>query len=157
MFANENEDQFPMQISTNKGGTMEWTRTRAVYRHFQIISNELGAPQVLRCPQDTVRTKATNFFNLGNGNLSYLIEQNAKPSYLSTMLVGDSPFTLDGATLSKGCFLVATQQALSWGKTPHGAAGNIGLTDGSVAQTGSDRLTSIRHQQQIATNWLAIP
>lgn len=40
IFATDNADQFPMQISTNQGGTLEWVRGGNAFRHFQALSNE---------------------------------------------------------------------------------------------------------------------
>jgi prepilin-type processing-associated H-X9-DG protein len=157
MFAGDNQGQFPVHVSTNSGGSMEWLGTKDVYRHFLSVSNELGSPIVLIFQQDTNHTVATNFTALGNQNLSYWIEQDAKETYPTTLLAGDRNLSVNGIPLNNGCYQIATQQAVSWNNMPHKQAGNVAMTDGSVRQTTSKSLHQIRAQQQLATNWLAIP
>src|SRR5215471_17674280 len=56
----DNEDRFPMQVSTNQGGSMELTNGLWAFAHFQVMSNELSTPRVLLCPIEPKRTYATN-------------------------------------------------------------------------------------------------
>ncbi len=57
-WAIDNDDQFPFNVSTNTGGTMEHCAvgsdgfdTNAAL-HFQVMSNELSTPWILVCPKD---------------------------------------------------------------------------------------------------------
>jgi hypothetical protein len=101
---------------------------------------------------------ATSFESFRNQNVSYLLELNAQEGFPSTMMVGDRHLTLNGKSLPNGCYLVATQQVLGWGPALHGKDyGNVCLTDGSVQQVRVTNLAGLRAQQQIVTNWLAIP
>jgi len=43
---------YPMSISTNLGGTLEYMASGATFRHFQVMSNELATPYILVCPAD---------------------------------------------------------------------------------------------------------
>jgi len=70
-------DQFPFNVSTNAGGTMEWCAVgsdgfdRAAVKHFQVISNELYTPKILICPCDLSKHAALDFQSLQTANISY--------------------------------------------------------------------------------------
>src|SRR6266478_8163086 len=53
-FAHEHGDKLPMQVSTNAGGSMEFTTVATpanfAFRHLQTLSNELVDPKLLICP-----------------------------------------------------------------------------------------------------------
>ena len=50
VFADSHSEKYPMNYSTNQGGTMEYTAAGQVFRHFLALSNELSTPLVLTCP-----------------------------------------------------------------------------------------------------------
>jgi len=74
VWANEHGDQFPMQISTNGGGTMELAQGPYAFAHFQAISNELPSPVILLCPNDSSRSSAASFATLRSTNVSSLLK-----------------------------------------------------------------------------------
>src|ERR671938_320629 len=46
IFATDNGDRFPFEISSGDGGTSDWaTNAPEMYRHFQALSNELSTPK----------------------------------------------------------------------------------------------------------------
>jgi hypothetical protein len=77
IWAVDHDDQFPFNVSTNKGGSLEFSARGAdgfdqhAYRHFQIISKELYAVRVLTCPADSSKRPASDWANLKAGNVSY--------------------------------------------------------------------------------------
>ena len=79
VWAIDNEDSFPFNVSTNKGGTLElclpgndgFDRNAAF--HFQVMSNELSTPKILVCPSDDRKTAALNFGSLQPANVSYQV------------------------------------------------------------------------------------
>jgi hypothetical protein len=79
VWAIDNGDQFPFNVSTNKGGTMELsTRNRdGVDNHpewiFQVMSNELSTPKILVCPADGSKQPALDFRSLQAANVSYRV------------------------------------------------------------------------------------
>jgi len=79
MWAVDNGDKFPFNVSTSKGGTMELCdrddngHDRNSYRHFQVMSNELATPKILVCPGDSQRQAATDFKSLKAANVSYQV------------------------------------------------------------------------------------
>ncbi|MGA2867048.1 MAG: DUF4190 domain-containing protein [Verrucomicrobiota bacterium] len=79
IWATDNNDQFPFNVSTNSGGTLElcapgpdgYDRNAAL--HFMVLSNELSTPRVLVCPSDSGKSFALNFLNLQAANVTYLL------------------------------------------------------------------------------------
>lgn len=75
----DNNNRFPFNVSTATGGTLELCDRNAEgfdrnsFRHFQVMSNVLNNPRILVCPQDSSKTAAAGFANLGSGNVSYLV------------------------------------------------------------------------------------
>jgi len=76
-------DQFPFQVSTNLGGTMELRSIGAdgfdanAFLHFQVISNELGTAALFVCPGDIGRVAVTNFADLQPQNVTYWLRTSA--------------------------------------------------------------------------------
>ncbi len=76
-WAIDNNDQFPFNVSTNNGGTLElclpgsdgFDRNAAF--HFRVMSNELSTPRILVCPADTKKPAALDFQSLQAANVSY--------------------------------------------------------------------------------------
>jgi hypothetical protein len=75
----DNNDQFPFNVSTEKGGTQQLSERnengfdRMSYAHFQVMSNELNTPKILVCPSDSSKHAALDFANLQPENVSYLV------------------------------------------------------------------------------------
>ena len=108
MWSNDNECLFP-QVSTNSAGSLAWANSPQVFRHFQVMSNELVTPKILLCPLDSKRTKATDFTNFSNANLSYFIALDADESKPHRLLSGDRNLT--GGTLSNGFLRIIASNA----------------------------------------------
>jgi Tfp pilus assembly protein PilE len=142
MWAQDNNDKYPMQVSTNKSGSMEWIESKDVYRHFMVASNEIVSPKVLWCPQDLERSPVATFPELSNKSLSYFLNLSASQKDPYGVFIGDRHLTHNGTQYGNGSYLISTQQVLTWGKKPHKHVGNIGLTDGSVQQTSDQSLQS---------------
>ena len=156
IWANDNADRFPMQVSTNEGGTLEFVQGPNAFRHFQAMSNELSTPRVLVCFQDTERKPATNFTSLNNTNISYFVGIDATETNSQALLSGDRNIT-NGFPVKNGMLLLTTNQTLGWTKQMHVGAGNICLADGSVQQVTSSALQRAFRDSGMATNRLAIP
>jgi len=75
----DHDDNFPFNVSTNQGGTLELCQPgsdgfdRNAVFHFRVLSNELSTPKILVCPADTKKTAAASFELLGPANISYQI------------------------------------------------------------------------------------
>ena len=82
VWAEDNEGQYPFNVSTKDGGTREFCLRGAdgfdgdSCRHFQVMSNELFTVKILVCPADTVRQVPGglgDFSRLQAVNVSYQI------------------------------------------------------------------------------------
>ena len=66
IYATDNQDRFPWQVSEVEGGSAEYlAKSKALEgcRHWQALSNELSNPKVVRSPRDGNRTQANGFMN----------------------------------------------------------------------------------------------
>jgi prepilin-type N-terminal cleavage/methylation domain-containing protein len=143
LWANDHEDRYPFS-STNAAGSPAWVNSPEVFRHYQVMSNELVTPRILACPADPARLAVTNFGKFSNTNLSYFVGLDAREDAPNSILSGDRNIT--GGTLSNGFLRVLRPgTAVEWTKEIHQNTGNIGLGDGSVQQ-----VTTVRLRQQIA-------
>src|ERR1051325_3170869 len=93
IFAHDHEDKFPMQVSTNAGGSLELVSNRGMdvrgaFRSFQALSNHLLDPKILVCPADS-RKEADNFAILRNDNVSYFVTAAAVMGQSESILAGD--------------------------------------------------------------------
>lgn len=82
-WAIDNNDQFPFNVGTNKGGTLEVSERGAdgfdkyAYLHFLVMSNELSTPRILVCPADN-KPAAQDWQNLQAGNVTYQVRSDEK-------------------------------------------------------------------------------
>lgn len=156
LFSNDHDDLFPMALSTNKGGTMEFAAGASVFRHFQAISNELVNPKVLACPEDN-RSPATSFRNLENANVSYFVGLDADETKPQRLLSGDRNLSINGVPIATGLISIKKGDEVEWTREMHNGAGNIGLSDGSVMQGTSSVLQNQLRQSGLGVTRLAVP
>jgi prepilin-type N-terminal cleavage/methylation domain-containing protein len=178
LFATDNEDRYPMSVSTNSGGSAEFVLNgNAVFWHFKVMSNELNTPKILLCPADSAapaRKEGTNFgsdmylvqASGHNNRISYFVGVEADETRPAMLLTGDRNITNDpptGVTTTAGAvFLMGTNQpstgkGAGWTKELHQSAGNIGLGDGSVQNVTVSRLREQLRNSDDSRNQLAIP
>ena len=151
MWAQDSGDKFPSQVSTNLGGTMELLAGGSVFPTFTVMSNELGTPKIVVCPNDTQRRFASDFGKLTDTNVSYFVVPEANEMIPDMLLSGDRNFATNGVALKPGLFTLTTNRVkMNWTSKIHQDAGNIVLADGSVQQPSSRKL------HEFATNaWSA--
>jgi competence protein ComGC len=158
VWAGNNGDKYPMQVSVTNGGAMELIATGNVAACFQVMSNELNTPKVLICPQDTKRIPATSFSRgFNNDNVSYFVGLDANLDHPQMFLSGDDNFAVGGASVKSGLLRLWTNTPITWTAARHQFVGNIGLADGSVQQLTTKGLQQALQQIGVATNRLAIP
>lgn len=161
IFATDNTNTFPFQLSTNQGGTLEWTRVPSqAWRHFVAISNELSIPRIVHCYSDRERRAVARdwlrFTN--NESLSYFLGIHAAESQPQSLLAGDRNLQLDGVALTNQIVTFSTNANVVFDGRIHRFAGNALLCDGSVQQLSSDRLRDqFRDAALVTTNTLIIP
>jgi hypothetical protein len=163
IWANDNLNAYPMELSTNVGGTKEYAFGPEVFRHFQAMQNELGqSPKIVVCPEDRQRSASTNFEHFNNSNLSYFvgITVAATNGNLDLFLCGDRNLTnrLGGRT---GLFLLMTNGTIGWSAGIHGdknvTAGNILYSDGRALPLRTSDLTAALKKPGVVPGPLAIP
>lgn len=125
-------DKFPMDVVETNGGTAEFTSGPNLWRHFQVMSNELSTPKVLICPADS-RLAATNFISLRNSNISYFVGLSATETDPQSILFGDRNIT-NGTPIRNGILELTTNHPAGWTSEMHRGVENIALADGSVQQ-----------------------
>ena len=157
IFATDNGDRFPMSVSTNEGGSSEYTGVtpalaQFVYVHYAAMSNELSTPKILVCPADGSKTEATNWTThlniLKNKSTSFFVGYDADETRPQSLLSGDRNITnllpvrtlIDKSEVIKmGTNHVAAKGA-GWTKDLHQNQGDVVLGDGSVQQISTARL-----------------
>ena len=157
LWAGDNNDKFPDQVSVTNGGTRELVGSGMAYVHFLVMSNELSTPRILVCPADTNRLAATNWNSFGNGNLGYFVALNATDRQPQMFLSGDDNFKVNGVKPRPGLLELWTNSTIAWLPTRHFYGGNIGLADGSVQGFSSARLQLALVETGMATNRLVVP
>jgi prepilin-type processing-associated H-X9-DG protein len=157
IFATDNGDKFPMEISTNQGGVAEFKADlSATVRVFKCISNELSTPKIVICPSDK-RKESADFSSLTLANVSYFVGWNASLVDPSGFLAGDRqigfPQAVVNATLN-----ISSNRALKlgWAPAPHLNLGNIAFADGSVQQL-TDKNLRVAGAKLARTNVLITP
>ncbi len=170
IFSTDNGDRFPMNISTNDGGSAEFAATGVqtwvnnIWYHFAALSNELSTPKIITCPSDGKVTEANSWQQTGtipkgitpfnnNKYLSYFIGLEATETSPQGFLAGDRNLVCtNGATPPRpdptksvvtGIKVPADLTTLQagWSKSDlHQDQGDICMGDGSVQQFSSSRL-----------------
>ncbi|HEY1173426.1 MAG TPA: type II secretion system protein [Verrucomicrobiae bacterium] len=166
MFAGDNEQQFPGKLDVNKFAQSN----RMAYRHFLMISNELGSTKILICPGDVIRQpnvsqifgvddSPNNLLGLAsqsNKSVSYFVGVEADETKPNMLLTGDRNLGTNNLmvfasgtnyyTVLTSVDAAANPEA-QWSELAtnniaphHDNAGNYALADGSVQQASSDRL-----------------
>ena len=152
----DNNDHFPMQLSTNSGGTMELVALGEVYPHFLVMSNELSTPKILNCPSDVKRSYATNFdAGLTDKNLSYFINMNATRDVNTSLLCGDRNLT-NRAQTGNRLVALTRNNSIAWTKDLHREKGYLGFSDCTVDSFLNGTVGQAIKMVQ-GTNWIAVP
>ncbi len=156
-WAVDNNDHFPMQVSVTNGGTMELRASGVVYRHFEVMSNELSTPRVLLCPNDERRRYATNFgVDLRDTNLSYFVNMDANNGDGSSLLCGDRNLT-NSARAGSRLVSLTKADTIGWTKEIHSERGYLGFGDARVDSFSNGSVGGAIRIADGATNWLAVP
>jgi prepilin-type N-terminal cleavage/methylation domain-containing protein len=139
IWASDNDDKFPWQISSTNGGTMDsadWTD------HFRICSNELSTPSILHCPADKSKVTATNWVSMeGDQHISYFVCLQASETQPQLVVLGDDNITGGGGGLDlKWSIYLGTSIDATWDSTRHVRQGNLTLGDGSVQEVKNEQL-----------------
>lgn len=123
----EHRGQFPVRVSTNAGGALEFVppdvAIAEVFQAFASVSNELSTPKILRCPTDP-RPAANNFSALRPDNVSYFAGVQANPNQPQTVAAGDRN-------------VIFRSGEYAWNQELHRSKGNLLFSDTHVEERNS--------------------
>ncbi len=157
VWAGDNGDKYPMEVSVTNGGTMELVADgKNAWLNYLVMSNILNTPKLLICPADKDHSFVTNFgTNFNNSHISYFVGSDAGEQFPQALLSGDDNFEIGGVPVKSGLLEISSSSPpVSWSAARHHFVGNIGMADGSVQQVTQSGLLL---QETGVTNRLAIP
>jgi hypothetical protein len=118
LWASDHDDQFPFNVKTNAGGTLELcARDERGFEadatpHFLVMTNELFSPKILVCPADPARQPATNWASVTASNVTYRVRTGlsvtrSRPGEVLTLCpihqsVGKADGSVDAPARSSG-------------------------------------------------------
>jgi prepilin-type N-terminal cleavage/methylation domain-containing protein/prepilin-type processing-associated H-X9-DG protein len=158
LWAGDNNDRFPMQVSATNRGEMELALSGNVFPIFQVMSNGMNTPRLLVCPADKGRVAATNWSELRRSNISYFVSLDTDETRPQMFLSGDSNLEVDQKPVGPGILSLSSNTTVGWTAARHPRrSGNILLADGSVQQADEKILRHLLEESGVATNRLAMP
>lgn len=157
MWADDNNQRYPWQVSVGDGGTKGIAQTWA---HFYIIRDEIRTPRVLNCPSskkdqavDFSTNRYSGFAGMRHECFSYFVGVEASSELPSMHIIGDENVLNDTNKLrcdpgSINCDAVIRLRPDKfdnprWDWSTHVGRGNLALVDGSVQMTTQKSL--LRH------------
>jgi prepilin-type N-terminal cleavage/methylation domain-containing protein/prepilin-type processing-associated H-X9-DG protein len=148
-FLNDHNDAFPMSVSTNAGGTLEFMAAAGrdgylSYVNFQSLSNDLATPAIFACPADVARTAAYDFADFNNRNLSYFTGVNADYAQPNSILAGDRNLVSPVPGRSPAIIRLNDASPASWTRELHGFKGNQLFADGRAERVNAPALKLAR-------------
>jgi prepilin-type processing-associated H-X9-DG protein len=159
LFAIDDKAYYPMQVSTNEGGSLEYVGSGETFRHFLALSNEINVPRVLICPvDDSSRIEAKSFQKdfIRNQNTSYFVGLDSNEENGGTILSGDRYLEIDSKRVT-GVIDLSKSANFAWSTNYHGGYGNVAFGDGSVAQLDDTGLRRALAESGNLTNRVSIP
>ena len=166
IWANDHDKKYPMSVSTNMGGTLEWVEGgKAVFSAISKSCRMNWAVQKFWSARTTpgsspvipVMRFGFDFEQLKNENLSYFVGLDADKSKSHTLLAGDRNIT-NGLAPIRTVLKLPPNRLTGWTEAMHNSRGNIVQADGSVL-TGFTTLQMRDALKNIgdATNRIALP
>ena len=157
-FANDHNGMFPMAVSTNDGGSMEFVKDGngarlvffSAFRHFQPLARELSTSRILICPVDT-RVPSPNFARLQNENVSYFVGAGADFEKPASVLAGDRNLATN-SLVTPTVLQMNTGSWLHWTAELHQFKGNVLFSDGHVEEWNDTALVSAANNQSAAAS-----
>ena len=151
-FANDHSGKFPIEVSTNEGGSLEYIESGlnmpgwtffTTFRTFQSLSNELVKTELLVCSTDLSRAAATNYAVLQNSNLSYFVGANGTFDKPGSILAGDrSVVSANNLYRPPTVLQAGPGYLLHWTMELHQYQGNVLFADGHVEDWNNARMAN---------------
>jgi prepilin-type processing-associated H-X9-DG protein len=157
IWAGDNREKLPMEVSITNNGAMELVATGNVAACFIAMSNDLST-RILICPNDTNRVAAANFGkDFNNSNISYFADLDAGLDPRRGLLVGDANFAVKDVPVNSGILQLSSNLPVAWTLNRHPRGGTVGFVDGHAQEVFNAALPAMLQQFGAATNRLAIP
>ena len=174
IYATDNQDRFPWQVSEVEGGSAEYiaaSKAAEYWKHWVALSNELSNPKVVRCPSDRNRNQAKTFGETefggptGNLSMSYFLGKGADESKPNNILSGDRNIVYgdynndddNEGTHQKFGKKFSSKLRPAWTESLHRVQGDLLLSDSSCQQTSSTRLAQYMIDSSDDDNELMFP
>ena len=171
VWANDNGDRLPDEVSQTNGGWSEVLGSRNscayAWTNYSVMGKDLGNSKLLICPSDE-RMPANDFSRLANTNISYFIGIGANDNYPQAILGGDRNLGPGNTPRDDYGFSPADGKGndviikgpVCWSLKMHSnkstsGAGNTMLGDGSVQQvtSGNLNLTWLKSEREAYANF----
>ena len=180
IYATDNQDRFPWQVSEAEGGSADALKKyQNNWMHWQALSNELSNPKVIRCPRDGNRPPVNSFATkkprgnrtaepIGvhkNKSMSYFIGVEADESKPNNVLSGDrnieyGKYNNDndskGAKKKLGKKFTG-RNTVNWTESLHEGQGDLLLSDSSVQQASNAKLATYLQDSSAKDNEMLFP
>ena len=133
IWAGDNGDKYPWDLSYTNGGSMDspdWTD------NFRACSNVFKTMKILWCPADLTKKIGTDWYTLNaEANVSYFIGTKSVETKPQSILLGDRNVSGGGGGLDPqwNTFLGNSIDA-AWEQSIHVKKGTVAMADGSVQQ-----------------------
>ena len=157
IWANDHDDKYPIQMAMTNGATANLIGTGSMFIVWQMLSNEINAPQILHCPADKNTSETYGFENLKDANISYFLGVDASEENLPSILTGDDNLAIGGKPVLSGISNLNSNSIVEWTAGRHPDMENIGLADGSVSLLSNLELNNAIEATGLVTNRVAIP
>ena len=133
-FSHDQGGQFPIRVSTDSGGSLEFiSRADDIgaglyfsFRHFEPLSNYLSNARIFVCPVDR-RAEPADFATLQSNSISYFVSSSGRSGESDSIVSGD-------ANLAGTAFVPGLGRRLAWTRERHHLAGNVLFGDAHVEQ-----------------------
>jgi hypothetical protein len=165
-FSKDHEDKLPWEVATKDGGSADSLGSyKEHWKHWQVLSNRLSDPKVVRCPKDRNRNKANSFVTAkprgsagkyvipfggtrGNMSMSYFLSAEAKLTEPGFILAGDRNIFFgkyENDNDSKGAIKklgkkFAGKNKVEWTESLHDRSGILLNSDGAISYTNNELL-----------------
>jgi hypothetical protein len=166
MWAEDNDHQFPWNVSTKDGGTKELIADGQAATQFQVLSNLVQNPSAFVCPKDKLKLTAAKTSMLSNSNISYFVNVDAsmETNSANVILTGDRHLEVASNPVRPGLFVYTNGMAMSWTDELHHQSnfsrlGVIAFCDCHVESVlvHKTELTDVFNRQKLASERLLVP
>ncbi len=159
IWAEDNNNRYPMAVSMTNGGAMELIDAGNLIACLRCASNEMSTTKIFVCPDDPDRTLATNWNDLNRLHVSYFLSADASnDTDWATVLSGDNNLAIGGKPAASGLVNVSSNAPISWFGARGGRDwGNLIYPDGSFEQGNSNVLQRAFQGTGLATNRIVVP